>query len=51
MPKRPWQETVTMDDELGQQLEDTANANDMSKAEFIREGIRRQLQAMEVEGE
>lgn len=37
-----------MDEELGQQLEDTADAHDMSKAEFIREGIRRQLQAMEV---
>jgi len=37
-----------MDEELGQELEDASEESGMSKAEILREGLRRQLQAMEV---
>lgn len=51
MARRPRQESTYIHDDLGEQLDAAVESSGKSKAEILREGLRRQLQVMEIDSE
>lgn len=47
MAKRKRQESTYIDDELGERLDDVSEEANVSKAQILRDGLRRQLDEME----